>query len=155
MLDPVSIADDTPHRISPSVATQQSSSTSTTPYQVLSAGANSIQVTPPGATSNLVTSTRSKSNHIRDRSSETSTVVSKYLVSPSDNPSMKRSLPRARLLTSASVLAALEEKERNKRQAIEDKEKRKGAEEEAERRTVETKGRRKGKKCCRESRGES
>ena len=53
------------------------------------------------------------------------TVVSKYLVRPSDTPSMKRSLPRTRLLTNASVLPALEEKERNKRQAIEEKEKRK------------------------------
>ena len=86
---------------------------------------NSSRVTPPGATSNPVTSTGSKSNQIGDRSSETSTVVSKYLVTPSDTPSTKRSLPRARLLTSASVLAALEEKERNKRQAIEEKEKRK------------------------------
>ena len=123
-LDPVSIADDTPHHISPSVATPQSSSASTTPYQVLPAGANSSQVTP-GATSNPVTSTSSKSNQIVDCSSETSTVVSKYLIRPSDTPSTKRSLPRARLLTSASVLAALEEKERNKRQAIEEKEKRK------------------------------
>ena len=123
MLDAVTIADDTPHHISPSVATQQSSSTSTTPYQLLPAGANSIQVTP-GAISNLVTSTGSKSNQIGDRSSETSMVVPKYLVSPSDTPSMKRSLQRARLMTSASVLAALEEKESNKRQAIEDTEKR-------------------------------
>ena len=86
---------------------------------------NSSRVTPPGATSNPVTSTSSKSNQIGDHSSETSMVVSKYLVRPSDTPSTKRSLPRARLLTIASVLAALEEKERNKRQVIEQKEKRK------------------------------
>ena len=62
-------------------------------------------------------------NQIGDRSSETNMVVSKYLVRPSDTPSMKKSLPRARLLTTASVLTGLEEKERNKRQAIEEKEK--------------------------------
>lgn len=58
-------------------------------------------------------------------------VVSQYLVSPTDSLSSgRKSFPHAKLLTSTASLSMLEEKERKKQEAVEQKEKRKKEREE-------------------------
>ena len=67
-------------------------------------------------------------------SSESS--ISKYLTLP-PKPTHPKSVPQARLLTSADALAQVEEKERKKKLALEEKERKKTEREEEQKRKTE------------------
>ena len=96
------------------------------PSDRYSLASTSDQVTPSNATSRQVVPSTTTSSATTLSSAETSG-VSKFLVGPPDTPSTgsKKTSPRARLLTSSSMLEMLLEKEKKKQQELDDKERRK------------------------------
>ena len=73
-----------------------------------------------------------------EETSQADSPVSKYLTLPAGaTPSIPRTLPRARLLASSDALAQLEEKERKKKSALEEKERRKAEREDKKRQKEE------------------
>ena len=70
--------------------------------------------------------TASQSPRDMEENPQDDSPVSKYLtLPPGASPSIPKTMPRARLLTSADAMAQMEEKERKKKQALEEKERRK------------------------------
>ena len=70
--------------------------------------------------------TASQSPRDMEENPQDDSPVSKYLtLPPGASPSIPKTMPRARLLTSTDAMAQMEEKERKKKQALEEKERRK------------------------------
>ena len=100
------------------------------------------------------TTPETQTQNAKSSPSSSESTLSKFLVYPSKTtPSRPEKISRARLLTSALSLAALEEKERKKQEKLEEKErkkKRKRREKATTTTTIEEKSRAKGKEVQRE-----